>query len=237
MKRRKWLYWQLGWTHNHQHTSTRTQALAHTYYTAQTVCLSSALQTQYRSTTQGRTKQLATTNSQTHIHMYLHKNINTQCLPSNMFSISFPKPLIFGLPCTLMINVQTFLKASSSHNFKRRPYRYLFCSVAPEVFVMVVTSPSSIMSSCWRSYTMALAFTVSMKWLRKCARTCLAAQTEKWRYLGWGLGWDIAIIKGAVNSQTISSDLSFIIAVTWPCPYIPVDPTCLAQHRTGAEKL
>ena len=110
-----------------------------------------------------------------------HTDVNA-CLmthtPSSLLFICSPSSFICGWPRSTMIS-QAFIKASSVHFCRRQSCKIAFCSLSPEVFVMFVKSPPSIMPSCLRSYTMALASTMSINWLRKWLRTCCAAWRRK----------------------------------------------------------
>ena len=123
-------------------------------------------------------QQLVTVNSHTHTHVYTLCT-SAQYLPPNMFFISLPKLFILGLPCTSIIILQTFLKASSLHFRRRHSCKIWFCCVPSGFVLMVFTSPSAIMFSCLSSCTMALASTASLNWIRKWVRTCCAAQRGK----------------------------------------------------------
>ena len=98
--------------------------------------------------------------------------------PSSLLFICSPSCFILGWSRATMI-LHAFIKASSVHFCRRQSCKIAFCPLSPEVFVMFVKSPPSIMPSCLRSYTMALASTMSINWLRKCLRTCCAAWRKK----------------------------------------------------------
>ena len=118
------------------------------------------------------------TGSSTHeAHTDVHACVMTHT-PSNLLFISSPSSFIFGWSRATMI-LQAFIKASSVHFCRRQSCKIASCSLPPGVLVMFVKSPPSIMPSCLRSCTMALASTMSMNWLRKWLRTCCAAWRRK----------------------------------------------------------
>ena len=118
------------------------------------------------------------TGSSTHeAHTDVHARVMTHT-PSSLLFISLPSSFIFGWSRATMI-LQAFIKASSVHFCRRQSCKISFCSFSLEVLVIFVKSPPSIMPSCLRPYTMALASTMSMNWLRKWLRTCCAAWRRK----------------------------------------------------------
>ena len=116
-----------------------------------------------------------------HACMMTHTDVRACMMthtPSRLLFICSPSSFILGWPRSTVI-LQTFIKASSVHFCRRQSCKIAFCSLSSEVFVMFVKSPPSIMPSCLRSYTMALASTMSINWLRKWLRTCCAAWRRK----------------------------------------------------------
>ena len=97
--------------------------------------------------------------------------------------ISWPKSFILRFSTTVLIMLQTSIKASLLHDVVRYQCRISFCCLRFGFLLISVRTPSEMISLCLSSYTTVLASIHFMKLSQKKLSTSSAAQKETSRHI------------------------------------------------------